>query len=235
MARLKTGLTLGVAIAAAMMLLGGCDQEPIRGRGLGTAVMLLGYQGDYLEANGRLPVAQDQVQPMIDATNAIVTAARANAMLVFYTRDEASPFAFVSNWSRHYATPRLWAGSQLDERADVNAGPVFAKSSKDAFCNSKLEPWLDEQNIGELVIAGAYADRSVLTTARAALARKYKVTVISDALAGTSDASRDAAIKSLKDAGVDVESSQQFVAAIKPSTAIGLRGPLTGSWWLLKH
>jgi nicotinamidase-related amidase len=176
MMRLRSGLML-CATLAALMILSGCEQEPIKGRGQGAALMLIGYQADYLEPNGQLPVAQDQVQPMIDATNAIVAAARANTMLVFYTRDEASPFAFVSNWSRNQATPRLWAGSQLDERVDVFAGPIFAQDSMDAFCNFKLEPWLDEQNIGQLVMAGTFANRSVLESARAALASRMPVRI----------------------------------------------------------
>ena len=234
MRRLRTGVLLG-AVMAAILMVSGCDQEPIKGRGAGTALMLIGLQADYLQPHGRMPVAQDQVQPLIDATDAIVAAARANTTLVFYTRDEASPFDFVANWERNQATPRLWYGSELDPRVDVFAGPVFAKDETDAFANEKLEPWLDEQNIGQLVIAGTFADESVLQSARAALARSYKVTVISDAVADASAQSRDAALKSLKDAGADVETSQQFVAAIKPSDTLGLRGPLTGSWWLIKR
>src|SRR5216683_3129312 len=124
MARVRSLVTFSAAIAA-MFMVSGCEGQPTKARGGNTALMLIGYQADYLDANGRLPVAQDQVAPMIQATNAIVDAARKNAVGVFYVRDEASPFMFLSNHHRHDATPALWAGSQFDERADVFAGPDF--------------------------------------------------------------------------------------------------------------
>jgi nicotinamidase-related amidase len=195
--------------------------------------MLIGYQADYLEANGRLPVAQDEAEPMIEATNAVVAAARRNAVGVFYIVDDSSPFAFLSNHYRNQATPRLWGGSQLDERADVFAGPAFTKERRDAFSNSALEPWLNEQEVGRLVVGGAFVERSVLATVMTALHLGYKVTVISDGVAGASAQWRDQALSSLKNAGATVETSQQVESDLKPNPATGLIGPLTGAWWLV--
>src|SRR5579859_3033101 len=216
MARVGSGLTLSAAIVAIFMVCG-CEGQPAKAHGDNTALMLIGYQGDYLEADGRLPVAQDQVAPMIQATDAMVDAARKNRVGVFYIRDEASPFAFLSNHYRHDATPRLWAGSQLDERADVFAGPSFAKQHRDAFSNSALEPWLNEQEVGRLIVGGAYVERSVLASVKTALRLGYKVTVVSDAVAGASDDWRDQALKSLKDAGAEIETSQQVASEVKPN------------------
>ncbi len=161
MVRVGSRLTLSAAIAA-MFLVCGCEGRPANAKGDNTALMLIGYQADYLEPNGRLPVAPDQAAPMIEATNAMVDAARKNAVGVFYVSDEASPFAFLSNHYRNGATPRLavWAGSALDERADVTAGPDFAKGHRDAFSNYALEPWLNQQDVGRLVVGGAFAGTS---------------------------------------------------------------------------
>ena len=222
------------ATLAAMVAIGGCEWNPIDGRGKGTALMLIGLQRDYLQADGRKPVAQDQVAPLIQAANAMIAAARADTTLVFYVRDEASPFQFISNHYRDYATPRLWGGSQIDPRVDAYAGPYFNKSRANAFCNDKLQTWLDEQNIGRLAIGGVYANHAVEATVRTAIKRGYKVTVISDALAAGSAEQRDAAINAMKSAGATVETSQQFIAELKPSDTLGLRGPLTGAWWLLR-
>jgi len=232
MARVGSLLTLSVAIAA-MFMVAGCEEHPPKAFGNNTAVMLIGYQADYLDANGRLPVAQDQAEPMIEATNAVVTAARRNAVGVFYIVDDSSPFTFVSNHYRNEATPRLWGGSQLDERADVFAGPTFTKQHRDAFSNSALEPWLNEQDVGRLVVGGAFVERSVLASVVTALRLGYKVTVISDGVAGASDAWRDQALSSLKNAGATVETSQQVDSDLKPNPTMGLIGPLTGAWWLV--
>jgi nicotinamidase-related amidase len=232
MARVRSLVTLSAAIAV-MFIVSGCEGQPTKARGDNTALMLIGYQADYLDANGRLPVAQDQVAPMIQATNAIVDAARKSAIGVFYVSDDSSPFTFISNHYRHQATQRLWDGSQLVERADVFAGPDFTKMHRDAFSNSALEPWLNEQNVGRLVVGGAYVERSVLASVKTALRLGYKVTVVSDAVAGASAAWRDRALQSLKDAGANIETSQQVASELKPNATLGLIGPLTGAWWLL--
>jgi nicotinamidase-related amidase len=222
------------ATLAALLMLTGCQGQPTKAKGDNTALMLIGYQADYLQANGRLPVAQDQVAPMIQATDAMVDAARNNGVGVFYIVDDSSPFTFVSNYYRNQATPRLWAGSQLDESADVFAGPTFTKQHRDAFANSALEPWLNQQYVGHLVLAGAYANRAVLASAKSALHLGYKVTVVSDAIADATAEARDHALQELKTAGANIETSQQVVAELKPNPKLGLIGPLTGAWWLLK-
>jgi nicotinamidase-related amidase len=232
MARVGSLLTLSAAIAAILMV-SGCEERPERAHGGNTALMLIGYQGDYLEAKGRLPVAQDQAETMIEATNAVIAAARRNAVGVFYIVDDVSPFDFFNVHYRNQATPRLWAGSQLDERADVFAGPVFTKEHRDAFRNPALEPWLIEQEVGRLVIGGAFVERSVLATALTALRLGYQVTVLSDAVAGASAGWRDQALNSLKSAGATIETAQQAENDLKPNPTMGLIGPLTGAWWLV--
>jgi len=233
MSRLGSVMKMSLAVAV-VMIVAGCEAPPKRAIGDNTALMLIGYQADYLEANGRLPVAQDQVDPMIAATNAMVDAARKNAVGVFYVVDDSSPFSFLSNSARNQATPRLWAGSQLDERADVFAGPTFAKLHQDAFDNPALQPWLNQQYVGHLVVAGAHADHGVLASVQSALKLGYKVTVVSDSIAGTTAQSRDQALQALKDSGASVETGQQVAFELKPNPTLGLIGPLTGAWWMVK-
>ena len=233
MSRVGSAMKMSVAMAVLLMV-AGCEAPPKKAIGDNTALMLIGYQADYLQANGRLPVAQDQVAPMIAATNAMVDAARKNAVGVFYVVDDSSPFSFLSNADRNQATPRLWAGSQLDERADVFAGPTFAKLYADAFNNPALQAWLNQQYVGHLVVAGAHADHGVLASVLSALKLGYKVTVVSDSIAGTTAESRDQALQALKDAGATVETGQQVASELKPNPSLGLIGPLTGAWWLVK-
>jgi len=57
---------------------------------------------------------------------------------------------------------------------------------------------------------------------------------VSDALAGATAESRDQAVQALKEAGANVETSQQVASELKPNPTLGLIGPLTGAWWLLK-
>jgi hypothetical protein len=68
---------------------------------------------------------------------------------------------------------------------------------------------------------------------KTALRLGYKVTVVSDAVAGKSDQWRDQTLKSLQNAGALIETSQQVASEMKPNATLGLIGPLTGAWWLL--
>ena len=48
----------------------------IADRGGRRALLLLDFQADFLEATGRLPVAQEQVLPMLAAANRLIDARR---------------------------------------------------------------------------------------------------------------------------------------------------------------
>ena len=69
-------------------------------------------------------------------------------------------------------------------------------------------------------LATAFKDRritvylAVAATALDAIKRGYKVTVISDAIAGSNDEARDKALAELKGAGAQIETSAQFIASL---------------------
>jgi len=201
------------AAFAAIVALAGCEGRA-NIRGDNTVVMLIDDQADYLRAEGRDPVALNQIPGLIAATNAIINAAAKNEVPVTYIRDEFSPFDLVAFLERSGAAPRLWAGSQLDPSIGEWAGPYFTKTHDDAFRNPKLQGYLDMQRAGKVVIGGVFADGSVLATARGAIQRGFHVVVISDAIAAHSDDDRDAALKALKDAGAHVMTSQEFIASL---------------------
>jgi nicotinamidase-related amidase len=217
MRRFRAAL-LTTAALAVIVGLAGCE-ERANIRGDKPVVMFLDDQADYLRADGRDPVAQNQVPGLIQATNAIIDAAAKNDVPVSYVRDEFSPFDLVAYFERHGANPRLWAGSQLDPSIHEWAGPYFTKTQEDAFRNSRLQSWLAMQQAGKLIIGGVYADGSVLATTRGAIQRGFHVVVISDAIAAANDQDRDAALKALADAGAHIQTSQEFIASIASDAA----------------
>jgi nicotinamidase-related amidase len=110
---------------------------------------------------------------------------------------------------------RYERGSELDPRIPGAAGIYLTKDTANAFSN----PWLSTQlestlSASHLVIAGVNADGAVLETARAAIARGYKVTVISDAVAAESDEARQAALNELKSAGAEIMTSAEYIASL---------------------
>lgn len=209
-AALILSLMLGLGIAAA-----GCETGPApEPKGSVTALMLIDMQRDFLQPNGRRPVAQNQVEPMIKATNAMIDAMRKAPMPVIYIENEFSPFQFVFGLSNDWAAQRYEAGSALDPRIDNWAGVYFGKAAKNAFTNSQLVTHLKIIDCGTLVVAGVYADACVLDTVEHALKRGYNVVVISDAVAAASDQARDNALNRMKQAGAKIETSGEFISSL---------------------
>jgi nicotinamidase-related amidase len=215
MRHVKAAAMLLVAIGL-MITLGACEEgRPPEARGGATAIVLIDFQVSFLSPHGRMAMPQDQIEPMIKAANAIIGAARKQAVPVIYVKDEFSPFQFAGNMSRDYAAMRFEPGSALDRRLDGDAGIYLTKEGRDAFSNPYLDSHLKAINVGHLVIAGVHAERSVLDTTRSALAHGYKVTVIGDAVASDTDEARATALKQLKDAGAQIQTSDEFIASRK--------------------
>jgi nicotinamidase-related amidase len=191
-----------------------CIRERPPLRGSLTALVLLNYQVDYLRVNGRMPVAQDQVGGLIKATNKMIAAMRQPPLPVIYTVNEFSPFELVSDLEQNVSALRFESGSTLDKRINYLGGVYFANQDWDAFANPQFEEHLQLIGAGRLVLAGIYPERSVVDTAREAKRRGYMVTVISDALASSDAQRREAALSALKQAGVEVETSDQFITSL---------------------
>jgi nicotinamidase-related amidase len=215
----RFALALFAALAVGTMLAGCSEEKPVPRSDTGTILLLIDFQNDYLDADGRLPVAQDQVEPMVTAANKMVDAMRKAALDVVYVRNQFSQFSFVGNFARNFSAIRDESGSAFDPRLDATAGVYFNKDSEDAFSNSAFETYLDGSDCGRLVIAGVYADRSVLATARDALARGYKVVVISDAVGAASAQAREVALEKLKKLSAQIETSDQFIAGLTAGTS----------------
>src|SRR5690348_6780018 len=59
------------ATLSLMLMLGACaKREPVDFKDPRTALVLIDFQNDYLRPDGRMAVAQNQVDPMLNAANA---------------------------------------------------------------------------------------------------------------------------------------------------------------------
>jgi nicotinamidase-related amidase len=210
--RLKT--FVGLALCILVLNTTACVKQRPALRGSHTALILLNYQVDYLRADGRMPVAQDQVDGLIRATNKMIRAMLQWPNPVIYTVNEFSPFQPISDISQNFSAMRFEPGSALDPRINYLAGVYFSNDEWNAFNNPEFERHLQLIGVGHLVLAGVYPERSMLETAREAKRRGYTVTVISDAVASSDAHRRDVALRSLKEAGVEVETSDQFLASL---------------------
>jgi nicotinamidase-related amidase len=210
--RLMRAVTWAVALVLAFGA-SACVKERLPLRGQLTALVLLNYQNDYLRPDGRMPVAQDQVGGLIKATNNMIAAMRQRPYPIIYTINEFSPFQPI-DLRQDYSAMRFEAGAALDRRINYLGGVYFSNQEWDAFANPQFDEHLQLIGVGRLVLAGTYPERAVLETARQAKRRGYAVTVISDAVASSDAQRRDASLQAVKDAGVTVETSDQFIATL---------------------
>jgi nicotinamidase/pyrazinamidase len=180
----------------------------------GAALLVLDLQVDFVDPAGRLPISRDQISPVLAAANRAIAAANGH-LAVAYIGNEYGFWDIPGNWFRRGAAMKSSFGSALDPLVTRIAGaPYFAKHRGDAFSNDALERFLVSNDIGWVVLAGVYADACIYCTARSAINRGYRVTVLADAVGAASDEDRRAALRSLSRLGVEVETVAHFESEI---------------------
>jgi nicotinamidase-related amidase len=171
------------------------------------ALLLIDFQRDFLRDDGRMPVDVGQRQLVIAAANRAAAAARARGDAVIAIGNEFRR----SDWAnvfRRFAALAGSEGARWDERVGVDDARYFRKWRASAFCNPDLAVCLRDLGAEDLAIAGLYASACVTATARDALERGFRVTVLSDAVADRSDAARTRALERLKQAGTTLAATE---------------------------
>lgn len=171
-----------------------------------TALIVLDLQRDLLEADGRMPVQQSQVQPLLETAAALHASARAQGLPVIRIENLYTS-ADVGNLFRNGATVRGTPGASWDARAPIDADAMFEKDAPDAFTNPAFDAALREKQVTHLVITGVFADGCVTWTTRGALNRGYRVTLVRDGVAAGSDQAKSSALEALKSEGVTITES----------------------------
>jgi nicotinamidase-related amidase len=168
------------------------------------ALLLIDFQCDFLAESGRMPVARHQIEPVIAAANKAVVDANTNGADVVAIGNEFSPSDRLMNLVRRGAAIAGSSGARWDARVPIAGATYFPKWRSDAFCNPALSRFLQERGIGEVILAGLFARACVTATAKGALARGLKVSILRDAVADASNRAREAALNHLARCGVRV-------------------------------
>jgi nicotinamidase-related amidase len=168
------------------------------------ALILLDFQRDFLADDGRMPVARHHVAPVLAAARRAADQARLRGDLVIKVGNEFRRGDIVGNLLRRRAAVAGSAGTAWDDRIDVEDALYVPKSAGSAFTNPALGAALDTEGVKHLTIAGLFANGCVRATAEAALRRGLTVEVLRDAVACSSDRSRDRALGRLANRGAHV-------------------------------
>ncbi|MGH8012177.1 MAG: cysteine hydrolase family protein [Candidatus Binataceae bacterium] len=176
------------------------------------ALLVLDLQVDFLDRNGRMPIAQDQIGPVLANSNRVIEAATPHRIVIAYVGNEYTRWDLPGNWFRHNAARAGTPGAALDSRLKrVATAPYFPKRQGDAFSNPELGRFLRAHHITHVVICGVYADACITATAREALRRGFTVTVLADAVGAASDSARQSALAKLSRAGAEVQATSGFI------------------------
>lgn len=171
------------------------------------ALLLLDFQRDFLADDGRMPVARHHVAPVLAAARRAADRALLGGDLVVTVGNEFRRSDVIGNLLRRRAAIAGSPGTAWDDRIDVDAALYVPKAAGSAFTNPALSAALEERGIRHVTIAGLYAKGCVRATAQAALRRGLTVSVLGDAVACSSDRSRERALARLTDRGVHVITS----------------------------
>ncbi len=181
------------------------------------ALFILDMQTDLLAANGRFPVAQEQVAGAINKTNQAIKEAAACSIPVVYINNGFWPWD-PGNLFRGRCCIRNQIGAELDPRVYVLSGaPEFIKSRASAFSSPEFAQWVAQQRLESAAIAGVYADACVRATAIAAVQRGIQVTVLADAVAASKQRTRDAGLEKMIKAGAEVMPLLNWLAGLHPN------------------
>jgi nicotinamidase-related amidase len=169
-----------------------------------TALLLIDFQRDFLEETGRMPVALNQVEPVLMAARRAIDEARAKGELMFAIGNEFRPGDVILNFFRRGASLEGSRGAEWDPRLPLADIPYLAKWATSSFVNPELHARLQKAGIKHLVLAGLQAKACITGTARDALKLGYDVSVLAEATACVSDASRKRSLTQLEKRGVKV-------------------------------
>ncbi|MFK7846635.1 MAG: cysteine hydrolase family protein [Rhodothermales bacterium] len=175
------------------------------GRTATIALLLIGYQNDYLSEGGALhSVIEENVREsgMLDRTLSLIDAIKESEIPIINT-----PIQFSSDYSE-LREPRglmqtikevgafqrgAWGGETIPQllKYGDRITHMPGKTWFNSFQGTKLSEFLDKKNIKTLIVAGVVTSLCVDSTARAAADLGYEAIILSDCTGSRTMAEQD--------------------------------------------
>jgi len=172
-------------------------------KGCHTAVVLIEFQNEFCKEGGKLyESVKDEIARLDTISHAVKLAekAREKGCLVIHC-----PFVYDRHWAQEHGVcgiiadaakegafrPGQWGTELIDELAPVEGDEVLSgKHALSGFTNTGLHEILKSKDIKNVAVAGFLSNVCVESTARSAYDLGYRVQVIRDAVAATSQANQ---------------------------------------------
>jgi len=187
-------------------------ERVLRHAAMSMVVLALDLQRDFLEDDGRMPIARAQVPGLLAVTNAVTAAAAEHGVKVIYISNEFPRSQCLANFFRRGAAIAGSPGGEIDPRVVRRSSMYVSKAEGNAFSNPALGAFLRVGGADEVIVLGLFAGACVAATTRGAMRAGYRVTLVRDAIGAASDWARDRALAKLQRAGAQVTSGDEVVA-----------------------
>jgi nicotinamidase-related amidase len=193
-----------------------------------TALLLIGFQNDYMHPNGLLHGALEDTEgfeKMLKNVFHIIESVDDDAVVILHT-----PLVFSENYDELHepigilkvikeagAFKSGTVGSEIIEQFEKYGDRIQVVSGKrglNAFSNTDLADRLGEANVERVCIAGVVTSICVDTAGRSALDLGYKVSILKDATCGMNAFEQQFYCENVFPLYADVWTSQQFLESV---------------------
>ena len=165
------------------------------------ALLLIDFQEDFLNPNGRMPACRALVRPVLAAAAKAVEEARCAGDMIMAIGNEFRPGDHLMNLLRRNAAIAGSRGARWTTALPLDELNYLPKWAGSAFINPDLDLWLRNNQVRTIALSGLMAKACITATARDAMARGYDVELIEDAITCFSETTRLRALSRLEAAG----------------------------------
>jgi nicotinamidase-related amidase len=175
-----------------------------------TALLVVDVQKDMTEKDGKKPLNLTQTDSMIPIINELIKIANSKKWIVVYITHEYRKGSLLRLVTRDFLLEGK-PGAAMDSRLIVINQNHFVKNRMDAFSNPEFDAFLRKNQVNNVLLTGMAAEACIDRTCQGALNRKYSVTVIKDAIAGSSDQSRTKKIHAYEKYGANILPAKSLI------------------------
>ena len=176
------------------------------------ALLVIDIQEDYTGETAQSPFPYKDSEKLIKTVNNIIDEASKKNIIIVYIRQEFEGFLgkVLSRIVGHGTAIKGKPGTEIDRRINIISNYCFTKSMPDAFSNNEFEDFLNERHIKELYLVGLDAAGCIHFTAKGALKKGYKVSIIKDGIVLLAENKWDSLLMKIKQDGINLISSNEF-------------------------
>lgn len=174
-----------------------------------SAVLVIDIQEGTTGTHSIVTLYKEQADTLIETVNTIIHKADKLNIPVIYIYHESTNFLqnLLSGGTMKKGSP----STNIDSRIHIISDVLLSKHKMDAFSNSELDTYLQDNQIDHFYITGLDAVFCVDRTVRAALNRNYKITYITDAVICHSNEKKKHLLDKYENMNIELTTSDQVM------------------------